>query len=1175
MRRIVSLITVCCFILSGNGLPAALAQSVILPEPGRMIALSQPLTAVTLKGVKVYANDPLRLDFIIDNSNLDRSPVSDTGDQTRRYKESQAVESRKLIKYFLAALTTPEKDLWVNLSPYEKERIVPEAFGFTEMGRDLLAQDYLLKQVTASLIYPEGATGQKFWSEVYRQSSARYGTTDIPIDTFNKVWIVPAQATIYENTTAGTAYITKSRLKIMLETDYLATSNKPMPNPTIDPTEITKNILREIVIPVLEKEVNEGANFAPLRQVYNSLILAAWFKKKVSGNALDQAFVDRNKIGGININNPKEPGQIWSTYVEAFQKGVYNFIKEEIDEPTGEALPRKYFSGGAVFDNSQLDPVLSFTKDAAAISGLRAKGLTLVAALLGLAGGMYYLKAPTRNLHNEASPPEITVSTTNTRTAMPDLPKAPAYQGVNGFMNLVLASTDKTNLFNNLNINITGKDLANPQISREMRDAFNAGLNLEMEEESFSFFMQHYSFVRFETIVMQIRLGDAFQKAIETFAEEFPYLDGQIMPDREAFGAWMDTLLLTHELGPETYQKKLRMVSELFPDDVLVSACITLRQKDPHYPFWRMMNNFVRLIHKYGQDVEKAKNSLLKLPSEFGNFTLQDIANIFAGIMDYPQEYVDQFVSNVMIRNHYCLELSVDQLKAMSESSFISFLTFNSTFRVLMLKKPLAAAVFLLNEDPGRRFVYADQERLAQFQLAAGLPDKELFNLLNWNWIKIANKVSYETRQRLIAMDNVSWRLEFALNNVIPGFNPADPFTTASLEVALKRYGNDYKRRFETYAINDIIKEMNKETRAQQETKLRGLIRQYLQMSFQASVMSRENGKNKELQVLRQRINDLTTIINTLRHTIDSGIMEIHELSLPNIPDTNSPFSMENILHRNSATTPVEVIPTTPEEAIPKTPATPAWTDSPVVEESTPAPNRVPRAAPHGIGTRDQLPETPPSEPEQGDPVPGFDQPSEMNNVPQPTAEPELNNEPQPLETYPGGPGNLLPLNASLNPIANMGAITKDPLDPVLDLIANGQMLSTTGGNYTLLTFSGKLGIRINNQNSAIETIFEFGPDQAPVELNITGEPMKRITDKVSTRLAAAANGVDQAGLTPGGIDLGSSAQKVMINGNGQGNITVAINPALLQRLQNASGLFPVVLDSQPLESLTRFLGIQ
>jgi hypothetical protein len=31
-------------------------------------------------------------------------------------------ESDKLIKYFMATLAIPEKDLWVNLSPYEKDR---------------------------------------------------------------------------------------------------------------------------------------------------------------------------------------------------------------------------------------------------------------------------------------------------------------------------------------------------------------------------------------------------------------------------------------------------------------------------------------------------------------------------------------------------------------------------------------------------------------------------------------------------------------------------------------------------------------------------------------------------------------------------------------------------------------------------------------------------------------------------------------------------------------------------------------------------------------------------------------------------------------------------------------------------------------------------------------------
>ena len=79
----------------------------------------------------------------------DRRPVT-------RPAEGPQRDASRLIKYFFAALTVPEKDLWVNLSPYEKDRIAPVAFARTEMGRDLLAQDYLLKQLTASLMYPDG-----------------------------------------------------------------------------------------------------------------------------------------------------------------------------------------------------------------------------------------------------------------------------------------------------------------------------------------------------------------------------------------------------------------------------------------------------------------------------------------------------------------------------------------------------------------------------------------------------------------------------------------------------------------------------------------------------------------------------------------------------------------------------------------------------------------------------------------------------------------------------------------------------------------------------------------------------------------------------------------------------------------------------------------------------------
>ncbi|MBF0532934.1 MAG: hypothetical protein HQL23_07565, partial [Candidatus Omnitrophica bacterium] len=98
--------------------PSAFSQSgIFLPPAGAMVRLSAPHIPPVLKGIKVYTHNPLRLDFILDTGE-DKSLAN----QNRANSLSDA--SRQLIKYFLAALTVPEKDLWVNLSPYEKNRVI-------------------------------------------------------------------------------------------------------------------------------------------------------------------------------------------------------------------------------------------------------------------------------------------------------------------------------------------------------------------------------------------------------------------------------------------------------------------------------------------------------------------------------------------------------------------------------------------------------------------------------------------------------------------------------------------------------------------------------------------------------------------------------------------------------------------------------------------------------------------------------------------------------------------------------------------------------------------------------------------------------------------------------------------------------------------------------------------
>jgi hypothetical protein len=368
--RLVSAWVILSFIFTSVLPGQALAQSIALPTPGSMVGPSASLVPVTLKGLKVHPENPLLFDFIID------SGTSGVRVESPAFKE----ESQKLIKYFLASLTIREDDLWVNLSPYEKDRMTTDELGKTTLGQDMLAQDYILKQLTASLIYPEKDLGKAFWSRVYAQAQEKFGAaaSDIPVDTFNKVWITADKAKVLEKN--GAAYILDGHLKVMIESDYLAESmehgaeseehragsieQKENSNNSNNPSMLSapssmlaQQVLKDIIIPEIEKEVNEGANFAPLRQMFHSMILATWYKTALKSALLNQVYSDKGKTSGVLSDDPASNEKVYSRYLEAYRKGVFNYIKEETS-PGGESVPRKYFSGG-------LAPNLNITLDRA------------------------------------------------------------------------------------------------------------------------------------------------------------------------------------------------------------------------------------------------------------------------------------------------------------------------------------------------------------------------------------------------------------------------------------------------------------------------------------------------------------------------------------------------------------------------------------------------------------------------------------------------------------------------------------------------------------------------------------------------------------------------------------------------------------------------------------------
>lgn len=318
------------------------AQPVGLPSPQTILQTTQVYSPTIIKGLTVYADNPLEFDFFIvpGEDDLDGQDFED--------------ESSKIIKYFLAALTVPEEQMWVNLSPYEKDRIIPKDFGLTEMGRDLLAQDYLLKQLSASLMYPEKELGQEFWDRIYEKAVERYGSADIPMNTFNKIWIIPEKAVVYES--GMNAFVVESHLKIMMEEDYVALQHNIredivgmedlMNSKGEIISGIASDIVKDLIIPEIEKEVNEGETFANLRQIFQSMILASWYKQRLKESLLGKIYVDKSKVKGVDAEDKDDKEKIYQHYMRVFKEGVYDYVKDSYDPVTQQIIPRKYFSGG-------------------------------------------------------------------------------------------------------------------------------------------------------------------------------------------------------------------------------------------------------------------------------------------------------------------------------------------------------------------------------------------------------------------------------------------------------------------------------------------------------------------------------------------------------------------------------------------------------------------------------------------------------------------------------------------------------------------------------------------------------------------------------------------------------------------------------------------------------------
>jgi len=300
---------------------AAAGASSNLPAPTQLLKSSQALSYPVLKGLKIDPNNPLNLEFIIDT--MGKETVS-------------ADEAQRLVNYFLTAVAVPQEDLWVNLSPYEKDRVVTDELGKTVLGEELLTQDYLLKQLSSSLTDPNSNLGKEYWSSVPSAGSG------IGSETFNKIWIMPDKAQVYEN--GNRVFVTEATLKVMSDADYTAMQQNAATS--------SGNGATEKILPSVLKEVNEGERFAPTRQAYYSIILGLWFKEKLR-DSFFKNYIDQKKVDGVAQSNPQSKEDIFNAYVASFKNGVYS--QNVKMRENGKLVKRAYFSGGETYARTKVE----------------------------------------------------------------------------------------------------------------------------------------------------------------------------------------------------------------------------------------------------------------------------------------------------------------------------------------------------------------------------------------------------------------------------------------------------------------------------------------------------------------------------------------------------------------------------------------------------------------------------------------------------------------------------------------------------------------------------------------------------------------------------------------------------------------------------------------------------
>ncbi len=233
--------------------------------------------------------DPSQQDFI---------KFLDQGDLEKMNPGQISQEAKQLMQYFWIGLALPNESFWVNLRPDAPDQIIDPFLEKTDVGRIMLAADLQLKKDLAVFTSPNNQEGRQYWDKLYAKAETLFAGQEISIPTLTRPWIVPGEIIVRE--TNSSCHILKASLKVCLEQDHIKDSKTyNFSDPRLkELNDFSFQLVRDLILPKLTREVNSSRKYAALRQVYYSLVLAQWFKEKHQGRQGEYC----RKIDSLDLN---------------------------------------------------------------------------------------------------------------------------------------------------------------------------------------------------------------------------------------------------------------------------------------------------------------------------------------------------------------------------------------------------------------------------------------------------------------------------------------------------------------------------------------------------------------------------------------------------------------------------------------------------------------------------------------------------------------------------------------------------------------------------------------------------------------------------------------------------------------------------------------------------------